>query len=166
MSSSSSSEKDKITLQSSDEEIFSISEASARKFQIIANMIDDGCADKTIPLHNVTASILSKVIEFSNKHTEIESDDSVVEESDKKTKIDNWDKEFMEGFEDLDTVLGLLLAANYLNFKELLEVTCQTVADRIKEKSVEEIREIFNIVNDYSPEEEKVVRDENSWAFH
>ncbi|KAL6219175.1 hypothetical protein ACLB2K_012381 [Fragaria x ananassa] len=55
--------------------------------------------------------------------------------------------------------------ANYLNIKELLDLTCQTVADMIKGKTPEEIRRIFNIRNDFTPEEEAEVRKENQWAF-
>jgi hypothetical protein len=56
-------------------------------------------------------------------------------------------------------------AANYLDIKGLLDLTCQTVADMMKGKSVEEIRKIFNITNDFTPEEEEKVRKENQWAF-
>ncbi|CAJ2646643.1 unnamed protein product [Trifolium pratense] len=59
----------------------------------------------------------------------------------------------------------LAKAANYLNIKSLLDLTCQTVADMIKGKTPEEIRKTFNIKNDFSPEEEEEVRRENQWAF-
>lgn len=59
----------------------------------------------------------------------------------------------------------LLQAANYLNIKNLLDLTCQTVADMIKGKTPEEIRKTFNIKNDFTPEEEEEVRRENQWAF-
>jgi S-phase kinase-associated protein 1 len=39
------------------------------------------------------------------------------------------------------------------------------VADMMKGKSVEEIRKMFNIKNDFTPEEEEEVRKENQWAF-
>lgn len=58
-----------------------------------------------------------------------------------------------------------LQAANYLNIKALLDLTCQTVADMIKGKTPEEIRTTFNIKNDFTPEEEEEVRRENQWAF-
>jgi S-phase kinase-associated protein 1 len=34
----------------------------------------------------------------------------------------------------------------------------------IKGKSVEEIRKTFNIVNDFTPEEEEQIRKENEWC--
>ncbi len=66
----------------------------------------------------------------------------------------------------LKSLLVLYLqAANYLNIKNLLDLTCQTVADMIKGKTPEEIRKTFNIKNDFTPEEEEEVRRENQWAF-
>ena len=56
-------------------------------------------------------------------------------------------------------------AANYLDIKGLLDLICKTVADMMKGKSVEEIRKMFNIKNDFTPEEEEEVRKENQWAF-
>jgi S-phase kinase-associated protein 1 len=34
----------------------------------------------------------------------------------------------------------------------------------MKGKSIEEIRELFNIENDFTPEEEEQIREENKWA--
>ncbi len=55
--------------------------------------------------------------------------------------------------------------SEYLNIKNLLDLTCQTVADMIKGKTPEEIRKTFNIKNDFTPEEEEEVQRENQWAF-
>lgn len=52
-----------------------------------------------------------------------------------------------------------------MNIKELLDLTCQPVADMIKGRTPDEIRATFHIINDYTPEEEAEVRRENSWAF-
>uniref|UniRef100_A0A803LIX6 SKP1-like protein n=1 Tax=Chenopodium quinoa TaxID=63459 RepID=A0A803LIX6_CHEQI len=59
----------------------------------------------------------------------------------------------------------LAKAANYMDIKGLLDLTCQCVADMIKGKTPEQIRKTFNIKNDYRPEEEEEVRRENQWAF-
>ena len=76
--------------------------------------------------------------------------------------VQKWYAEFI----DLDQTLlfELILAANYMDIKPLLDLTCATVASMIKGKSPEEIRSTFNITNDFSPEEEAQVREENKWC--
>merc|ERR1712072_1414082 len=59
----------------------------------------------------------------------------------------------------------MILAANYLDIKDLLELTCEKVASMIKGKTPEEIRKVFNTQNDFTPAEEDEIRKENQWAF-
>ena len=73
-----------------------------------------------------------------------------------------WDKDFVKV--DDETLFNLILAANYLDIKPLLDLTCKTVADEIKGKTPEEIRIRFNIKNDFTPEEEEEVKRENAWC--
>jgi S-phase kinase-associated protein 1 len=63
-----------------------------------------------------------------------------------------------------EVLFELILAANYMDIKPLLDLTCATVASLIKGKTPEEIRKQFNIVNDFTPEEEASVREENKWV--
>ncbi|XP_021283804.1 GDSL esterase/lipase At5g63170-like [Herrania umbratica] len=151
----------KITLRSSDGEDFEVDEAVALESQTIKHMVEDDCADNGIPLPNVTSKILSKVIEYCKKHVEApKSDDRSASVED---ELKSWDADFVNV--DQATLFDLILAANYLNIKSLLDLTCQTVADMIKGKTPEEIRKTFNIKNDFTPEEEEEVRRENQWAF-
>ena len=152
----------KINLKSCDGDIFEIDEAVALESQTIKHMIEDDCADDTgIPLPNVTSRVLAKVIEYCKKHVEAaaNSDERRVDENDIKT----WDADFVKV--DQDTLFDLILAANYLDIKSLLDLTCKTVASMMEGKTMEEIRKTFNIKNDYTPEEEEEVRRENLWAF-
>ncbi|AES77879.1 putative S-phase kinase-associated protein [Medicago truncatula] len=154
-----SSTTKKMTLKSSDNETFEVPEAVALESQTIKHMIEDDCTDNGIPVPNVTGQILAKVIEYCKKHVDAASSDEKPSEDDLK----NWDAEFVKV--DQDTLFDLILAANYLNIKSLLDLTCQSVADMIKGKTPEEIRKTFNIKNDFTPEEEEEVRRENQWAF-
>lgn len=61
-------------------------------------------------------------------------------------------QQFQDGF-----LCFFLQAANYLDIKGLLDVTCKTVANMIKGKTPEEIRKTFNIKNDFTEEEEAQV---------
>ncbi|KAK7252985.1 hypothetical protein RIF29_37331 [Crotalaria pallida] len=153
------SDSKKITLKSSDGEVFEIDEAVAVESQTIKNIIEDDCADNGIPIPNVTGKILAKVIEYCKKHVDAASSEDKPTDSELK----NWDADFVKV--DQATLFDLILAANYLNIKSLLDLTCQTVADMIKGKTPEEIRKTFNIKNDFTPEEEAEVRRENQWAF-
>ncbi|KAK1366517.1 hypothetical protein POM88_042080 [Heracleum sosnowskyi] len=157
-----SSESKKIVLMSSDNETFEVEEAVAIESQTIKHMIEDDCADTAIPLPNVSSEILAKVIEYCKEHVKSsKSDDESNKTADEALK--SFDAEFVKVGQPV--LFDLILAANYLNIKSLLDLTCQTVADMIKGKTPEEIRKTFNIKNDFTPEEEEQVRRENAWAF-
>jgi S-phase kinase-associated protein 1 len=65
---------------------------------------------------------------------------------------------------DRETLFELILAANYMDVKPLLDLCCATIASLIKGKTPEEIRRQFNIINDFTPEDEAQVREENKWS--
>ena len=65
--------------------------------------------------------------------------------------------------QDQECLFEMILFANKLGYKQLLDLTCAEVASMIKGKTPEEIRKTFNIVNDFTPEEEAQVREENKW---
>lgn len=126
-------------------------------------MLEDVGDVDCIPLPNVTGSILQKVIEWAEHHR---NDPPQPPEDDLKEKrtddIDEWDIDYCKV--DQGTLFELILAANYLDIRPLLDLTCKTVANMIKGKTAEEIRKTFNIKNDFSPEEEEQVRKENDWC--
>jgi S-phase kinase-associated protein 1 len=78
--------------------------------------------------------------------------------------VQEWYANFVGNGLDQEVLFELILAANYMDIKPLLDLTCATVASMIKGKSPEEIRKTFNIVNDFTPEEETAVREENKWC--
>lgn len=44
-----------------------------------------------------------------------------------------------------------------MDIKPLLELTCAKIASLVKGKTTDQIRDEFNIVNDFTPEEEALV---------
>ncbi|XP_074574837.1 SKP1-like protein 1A [Curcuma longa] len=150
--------KNIVTLRSSDCEEFVVDQVVAMESQTIKYMIEDDCSDNVIPLPNVRSSILSKVIEYCKKHADAAAASKPSDDASRLAdeELKSWDAEFVKV--DQATLFDLILAANYLNIKGLLDLTCQTVADMLKGKTLKEIRKTFNI--SFTPEEEEEIRRE------
>jgi S-phase kinase-associated protein 1 len=134
-----------IKISSSDDQVFEVEEKVITQSTLIKNMLNDlEVSDTVIPLQNITSDILKKVIEYAEHHKD---DEPHVEETEKKvdSAINNdWDKKFMDL--DRSIIFDIILAANYLDMEELLNLGCKTIANNyIKGKSADEIREIFGI---------------------
>ncbi|RKP05328.1 Skp1 family, dimerization domain-containing protein [Thamnocephalis sphaerospora] len=163
-----------VKLTSSEGTEFDVERSVIERSLLIKNLLDDvgesdTCAYTPIPLPNVSGPILAKVIEYCEHHrndpvvghgdADAELDASGARVSD---EIDEWDMEFCKV--DQGTLFEMILAANYLDIRSMLDLTCKTVANMIKNKTPEEIRKTFNITNDFSPEEEEQVQRENAWC--
>merc|ERR1711871_171155 len=149
-----------VTLKSKDGEEFQVDQDAAFMSDTIKNMIDDtgDTGDEAVPLPNVESSILRKVIEYCTFHAAAQKEGAKPDE-----EKDSWDAKFVTV--DDEVLFNLILAANYLDIKSLLDLTCKKVAEYIKQcKTPEEIRKRFNIKNDFTPEEEEEVRRENQWC--
>ncbi len=156
----------KCKLTSSDGKAFELDRQAAIMSVLVKEMIDEEEDDQVpeIPLPNVKSNVLEKVIEFCNHHAT-----NPMPEIEKPIKsrimnevVSEWDAQFCNVEQEL--LFELILAANYMDIKSLLDLTCAKVASMIKGKKAEEIRDTFNITNDFSPEEEQRVREENKWC--
>ena len=139
-----------IQLQSSDGETFKVDVEIAKQSVTIKTMLEDLCmteeeTSEPVPLPNVKAATLKKVLEWATYHKD---DPTLHEEAeDKKHEpINEWDSNFLKV--DQGMVFDIILAAEYLDVKGLLKVAYQTVANMIKGKSPEQIRQTLNIEND------------------
>ena len=143
-----------VKLVSSDKEPFDVplSIIMEQNLQNIRLIIEDTGMENPIPLPNVNSKTLAKVLEFAKVAAAGGATEDYV-------------KMFFDELESQEMLFEIILASNYLNYKRLLDASCQRVADMIKGKTPEEIREKFNIVNDFSPTEEEEVKRENQWAF-
>eukprot|EP00871_Galdieria_phlegrea_P003737 jgi/Galph1/4364/GphlegSOOS_G3019.1 len=138
---------DTIKLISSDSEVFEVEKNIACLSETIKNVLEDTEGTESIPLPNVDGTILAKVVEYCRYHYLLKT----IPQSDED--VERWDKEFLNV--DQPTLFHLILS---------VDLTCKKVADMIKGKKPEEIRKEFNIVNDFTPEEEEEVRRENAWC--
>ncbi|XP_038691597.1 SKP1-like protein 1A [Tripterygium wilfordii] len=141
----------KITLISCEGERFEVEEVVALQSQTVKRMIEDNCVEGGIPIPNVRSVILAKIIEYCKKR---------VESSSKDDDLKAWEAEFVRV--DQPTLFDMMLAANYLDIMDLVDLTCQTVADMLKDKTSDEIRLILKMNNDFHPEQEETDRIKNS----
>ena len=132
--------KDKVSLKV-DREVILMS-------GLVKDMLEEGDEDETpiIPIPNVDYKPLEKVVDYCTYHSKEPAQEI---EKPLKGKIEDviceWDKKFLEI--DQSLLIELIMAANYLNIKDLLDLTCAKVASMIKGKAPEQIREMFGIEN-------------------
>ncbi|CAG2163601.1 unnamed protein product [Oppiella nova] len=127
-----------------------------------------GDFSKPVPLVQVSGKIMDKIIEYLNHHIddpidEMDSDDEDANDLKRSDLINEWDKTFMKGM-DRETLFDLLLAANYLDIKALLDLGCKTAANQIKGKTPEEVQQLWGIECDLTDEEIHELKKENAWA--
>ena len=141
-----------------------ISEKAANRSKLIQIMreINPDCIE--IPL-SLKINILKKIKEFLEHY---ENEDPIEIErplpsNDFKLYVNEWDYNYTDV--DIHTIMDLIVAANYMDIKELLELWSAKFASIMKRNSTEEIRKDYNITTDYTPEEEQFILEENKWAF-
>ncbi|CAL5054200.1 unnamed protein product [Urochloa decumbens] len=166
----------KVTLISSDNERFEVSEAAASLSQVIRSAIAHSSTDGGIPLYNVTGEVLARVLEYCNKHAAAGSkqmsgaatasfdEEAAAGSSGTSNNVEEEElKSFDEAFIDVDqsVLYDLLVAAEFLEVNGLRDLACQKAADMI---TTEEIRKTFGIQNDFIWEEEEE-EEENQWVM-
>jgi len=156
-----------VQLVSQEGDNFQVERKVAKMSELVKTMLpEDEDADESqeIPLPNVKSSVLGKVIEFCRKYKEdpMKEIEKPLKSSTMSEVVQEWYANYVDV--EQEVLFELILAANYMDIKPLLDLTCATVASMIKGKTPEEIRKTFNIVNDFTPEEEAQVREENKWC--
>ena len=122
--------------------------------------------EQQIALPNIKPDTIPHVIQWLTHHKE-DTPNPAAEETHlatpKDSTLEEWDLEFFQSRE-LETVFEIMLIAYYVDIKALINVSCKFIGSLIRGKTPEEIRNTFNIKNDFTPEEEEAVRRENEWS--
>lgn len=154
----------KVVLISQEQDQFPLSRHIAMRAELVKTMIEGDREETRFPLPNVKTQYLKIVVDYLKAY-----DDKPQKEIEKPLKsadlVEVVGEEYAKfvdvGQEDL---FEIILAANYMDIKPLLDLSCAKVASMIKGKTVEQIRKTFGIINDFTPEEEEAIRKENAWA--
>ncbi|RHY81143.1 hypothetical protein DYB26_011556, partial [Aphanomyces astaci] len=152
----------KVNLVSSEGESFEVSVDVAKNSRLIHEQVEEDADEgQEIPLPNVKTNVLIKVIEFLNYHHTTPMKDIPKPITTKfEDVVEKWDLDFID--QPYEMIFELILAANYLDIKALLELACAKVSGIIFGKTPDQIRDIFGIEQPFTPEEEKFIRDENN----
>ena len=142
-----------VQLFTGDGSVFFVDEEVAKQSETIAHIIEDMGTEDPVPIPNVDSDTLKLIIQFcefySNHHVEEE------------------DKEFDSVFFDMDInkIILVLSAANFLNISRLLKKASMAVANLIRGRSPKELRTLLGIKQEYTKEEMDSIMHENRWAF-
>jgi len=138
----------KIMLISQDDIQFEVSSNIIELSELIKTMIcnsdeDDDNDVQEMPLPNVRSCVLAKVIEYCRHY--FKEPMSEIEKPLISSKMGDVVNSWYANFVDIDDemVFEILLAANYMDIKPLLNLCCATIASKCKGKTVEEMSEHF-----------------------
>ncbi|EFO83558.1 hypothetical protein CRE_02895 [Caenorhabditis remanei] len=143
------------TLTSCDEQEVKISSLAIQQSKTLDDLVGNlhfsevGKPTEPIPMEKITKATLLKIVEWCEKHKgeSIPVEDDTVQ---RNTTTPEWDEEFLNI--DNDELFHLILAANYLDIKQLMIYACKKVALMAKGKSPEELRVIYGIPTDEEDE--------------
>ena len=131
---------------------FEVSMKVARMSKLVESTFDEDSDDedetevKEIPLPNVSGDVLKKVIEYCNYYQN-EEEMTPIQTPLKSCELDELVQAWYANFVQVDQqmLFDLVAAANFMDIKPLLDLTCLAVSILIKGKSAEELRSMFNI---------------------
>ena len=121
--------------------------------------------DEFIPLDKITKETFEKVLVYL-EHIEAGNAVPVIEKPVCSSDMKDVTTQFYADFVNLenDPLQDLIMAANWLDIKDLVALCCAKMGSMIRGLSIAEFRVLFNIVNDFTPEEEAEPFDEAKLA--
>ncbi|CAF1050216.1 unnamed protein product [Adineta steineri] len=120
-------------LQSNENDIFVVDAAILQQSEVLKGFAETSDKDGVIPLPNINSATLKKVIEWMNYHQK-----NMPQTEDNDEELSEWGQNFLKA--DIAMISDLVLAANFLNIKSLLNATCALIAYMIKGRAPAEIR--------------------------
>lgn len=142
-----------VLLVTSDKEEVNVDNEVVECSMLLKTMLEGyrGPVQPKIPLPDVSSKVLKKVTEYCKYH----KNDACPaardqDEPHRPTDISEWDQKSITA--DQDMLFEIILAANYLQITSLFDFGCQTVVNRTKGKTPEELCNFFGIANEFTAE--------------
>lgn len=154
-----------VTIQCEDE-TFTVDADIAKQSVILKNMMEDVGSEGALNINHIKKDTMRRIIDFCKhyKESKLPTIQKPLQSSNLSEAInDEWYVKFID-LDKVDDIIDIVIAANFLDIDPLTELSCAKIASMIKGTSVEDIRKKFGIENDFTPEEEAQIREENKWA--
>ena len=143
---------------------FEVPRHIAEMSTLVKDMLEEDQSEAPeIPLLNVDDITMKQVLEYCNHHHDNPAESIKKPLTDKlENLISEFDKNCIAM--SIDELFALVKTANYLHVQPLFELICAAIANMMRGKTAEEIRQLLHIENDLTPEEEAKIREENKWC--
>lgn len=157
---------DQIILISSDGLSFTTSTKFNQLSGFVLRITQDYSYEK-IELNTVPSSILRQILLYSEHHnfTLPNPEQKPIKSTDLRQNLsDPWDFDFTSQFSEPE-LIDLISAANFLDMKSLLEVCFITIATNFKDKKTEELKILYGIDQQLTPDIEEQLKKEFPWSL-
>ncbi|TKR77133.1 hypothetical protein L596_018157 [Steinernema carpocapsae] len=167
-----------IKLQAMDGDIVEVDREAMRCSGLIQKLLEiyeeHGGPDKEIPVEHASGPVLRKIVVWCEHHKDdATQDESKMEEGAGEQKEDGDDKKVPEDVAAFDKhfvrveqnfLMEMLTVANYMEMEPLMKLLTTAIAQLLKGKKAEVIREQFNVTCDFTPERLKRIEAQNAWV--
>ena len=152
-----------IVLKSKEGQIFKIQRKYAELSILIKNVLQE-YNNEPIELSEVDAKILTLVLTYLNHFKGVAPLEiqKPLKSAILKGETDEWSANFVDNM-SLDEIVDLSCAANFMEIQCLLDLICAKIASMCKDKTPEELFQIFGVKEQFTEEEKQKIKDENKW---
>ena len=149
----------KIKVKSNDNMVVELSSKAALKSGLLKGVIEDYPEDSEFPLNKINGKTLEKVRDYLSHYQDEEP--PIIKKPLKSNKFEEcaneWDIKFLG--DNNDTALSLILAANFMDIKPLLELAAAKIACSLRGTTTENIRKTFGITELSEQEKTQIEKD-------
>jgi S-phase kinase-associated protein 1 len=165
---------DTLILVGKDGDRLSVTRAAARQSKTLRSIIEDsGDASAEIPIPQITGAYLRKIFEFCEREAAkpvvVPTPAPANEQSNGRstgTSVTVEEKQWLEAYSNEPPVRlkELVLAADCLEIMALIMLFSRCIPQHLVGKTPAEARALFEVANDFTPEEEAQMQREMAWC--
>ncbi|CAG9332644.1 unnamed protein product [Blepharisma stoltei] len=162
-----SSDGPQITLVAKDSVKVKVSVEFRNISHLIKSILEDSSPNEEISVEFIQEPVLAKIIEFAEHHhyrppasPKCPLTSNILSDA----LSDDWDINFVKNL-TREQLIDLIQAARYLDVKSLLDICIATLAASFKGKEIDDINREFNIIEDFTFEEEEKLKNDFPWVM-